>query len=138
MGKIVLTNAWVRINNVDLTDHVQEVAVNREADQVDVTAMAAFAYEYAQGLKKEGFDVSFFQDFASGKVDATLEPLYASGSAFLVEVAANGSSISGTNPKWSGTCILAGYSPISGAVGDAAVSKVAFPCNGGTIARGTT
>lgn len=137
MSKFVLVNAWVRINGVDLSEYISEVHVNREADQVEVTGMGSTARSFLQGLKAESFEFVAFQDFASAKVHATLGPLYASGSPFLVEVAANGSSLSATNPKFSGSCVLFTENPLDGAVGDASTTPITCVLSGGTISEGT-
>ena len=137
MAKHVLLNPWVRVNNVDLSDHVSSVTVNLEADDVDVTASGQYARDRVKGLRDESFEVEFLQDFAASSVDATLWPLYnTAGTVFLVEAANDGSTISATNPKYSGSCILTTYQPIAGAIGDANKTTVAFPTKG-SITRGT-
>jgi hypothetical protein len=140
MAVFVLRNCWIRINNVDLSDHISEVTVNATAADVDVTAMGAGGHQRILGIRDDSFELTAFSDFAAGKVDATLWPLFVAnagaGSLFLVEVAAEGSTITSTNPKYSGTCILTEYTPIAGAVGDASMTPVTLPVNG-TITRGT-
>jgi len=137
MAKHVITNAWVRVNTSDLSDHVQSVEVNMTADDIDVTAMGQGGRDRLQGIRDDQFAVTFWNDFAAGSVDAVLSPLMIGASIFLVEVAENGSTISATNPKFSGSCIMTEYHPISGAVGDASQNQVTFPVKG-TITRGTT
>ncbi len=141
MAVFALTNAWVRVNGVDLSDHVSEVTVDTTANDVDVTAMGAGGKQRITGLRDDKFTMTMFSDFAASKVDATLSALLptgtTSGSLFLVEVAANGTAISSTNPKYSGTCILTEYQPIGGKVGDAAMTPLSFPVNG-YISRSTT
>ena len=138
MARSVFTNCYLLVNSVDLSNRVQQVAVNRQADKVEVTAMTATGKEYLPGLRDDSIEVTFRQDFASTSVDQTLDPLFAGGSTFLVKVAANGSSFSATNPVYSGTCALFEYSPISGNVGDALDAPTVFAmANGGSIVRGT-
>ena len=137
MAVFVLQNAWTKINGVDLSDHMSEVTVHMSAADVDVTAMGAGGHQHLLGIRDDSFEFTAFSDFAAGKIDATLWPLFAGGSIFLVEVAANGSAISATNPKFSGSCILTQYEPIAGGVGDASTTKIPMPVQG-TITRGTT
>lgn len=137
MAKHVLKNAWVRVNAVDLSDHVNSVEVNMTAADIDVTAMGQGGVDRMQGIRDDAFSVTFWNDFAAGSVDATLSPLMIGASIFLVEVANDGSTISATNPKYSGSCILTEYHPVSGAVGDANQNSVTFPVKG-TITRGTS
>lgn len=137
MAVFVLSNAFVRINSVDLSDHIAEVTVSMSAADVDVTAMGAGGHQRILGIRDDSFQLTAYSDFAASKIDATLWPLFSGGSLFLVEVVGQGSSASSTNPRWSGTCILTEYTPVSGAVGDAAMTPVTLPVNG-TITRGTT
>lgn len=134
-GKHVLTNASVRVNSVDLTDHVKRVTVTRTADEVEVTAMGDTAKAFAIGLGDDKYDVDFYQDFAAGKIDATLWPLYG-GSQFLVEVWPSGTTTSSTNPKFSSTATLPNYGPLDGDIGSADMVSVTFH-SVGAIARAT-
>jgi hypothetical protein len=137
MAKHVLTNAWVRVNNVDLSDHVESVEVSMTADDVQVTAMGQGGVDRLQGIRDDSFQITFWNDFAAGSVEPTLTPLMTGASIFLVEVSALGSTISTTNPKFSGSCILTQHTPISGAVGDGNQTSITFPVKG-TITRGTS
>ncbi len=136
MAKFVITNAWVRINSVDLSNYVKEVTVNLERDDVEITAFGDSGKRRLAGLKDESFELTLLQDFDASKVDATLWPLYNGGSEFLVEVAGAGSAISATNPKYSGSCILTSYPPLDAGVGDAATTKITLPVSG-EITRAT-
>lgn len=136
MAVFVIDDAWVQVNSVDLSDHVRSVEVNTSAEDVDTTAMGDTARDRIQGLRDDSFTVTFHQDFAASEVDATLWDLYDGGSAFLVEVAGDGSSISSTNPKWSATVIMTEYQPVAGEVGDLAQTSVTFPCKE-KVARAT-
>lgn len=137
MAKFVLINASMRINAVDLSVYVSEVAVELSADDVETTAMGAGGHERVQGLRDDSFTVTAFSDFAAAKVDETVWPLFNGASSFLVEVWANGTTTAATNPKYSGTCILTEYQPISGSVGDAAMTPLTLPVNG-KVSRATT
>jgi len=137
MAVFVLTNASVKINNVDLSDNVSDVTVDMSAADIDVTAMGAGGHQRILGIRDDKFTLSMFSDFAAAKVDATLQPLFAGGSLFLVQVWASGSTSSATNPCYSGTAILTSYQPIAGKVGDASLTKLDMPVNG-TISRATS
>lgn len=126
MSKTVLTDAQVTVNSVDLSDHVTQVSVSMEKEEVDVTGMGASAREILGGLADASITVTFLQDFASGEVDATLEPLYTGNSLFPVEVLPTSSAVSATNPSYSGTFVLLQYTPISGGVGEASTMDVTF------------
>lgn len=126
MAKVVLTDVSVTINSVDLSDHVQKVTVDQKKDTVDVTSMGDEAKEYLLGLGDATMAITFFQDFGSSSVDATLQPLFANNSVFPIEVIPTSGGVSSTNPSYSGTFILPEYVPLDGAVGAASMMSITF------------
>jgi|SRR5581483_553824 len=134
MGKL-LVNAQVIINSVDLTDHCYSVVVNGQAADEETTAMGAAGKSRVPGLKDESFEIELRQDFAAGKVDATLQPLYANGTSFVVEVRPTIAARSVTNPAYVGNaCYLIDYDPISGQVAKVMNSKIKIVVDGQTSA----
>lgn len=133
----VLRNAAVKINSIEVSDHVTEVEVNMSADDVDVTAMGAGGHQRLAGIRDDSFKLTVLSDFSASSIDQTIWPLFNGSSLFLVEVWANGTTSSATNPKYSGTCILTEYDPIAGKIGDAATTPLTLPVNG-VISRATT
>lgn len=72
----------------------------------------------AAGLEDWTITATFLQDFAASKVDATLSSIGGVGhTAFQLEVGADAAAVSATNPRYSGTAILASYKPFGGAHG---------------------
>ena len=118
MAKQVLTNAYVSVNGVDLSDHVSDVTLDMSIAAVPVTAMGDGGVANLAGLESGKIDITFWQDFASGKVDATLIAIRNAGTAVAVKIAANGTAISATNPSYTYQAILTDYPPVSGAVGE--------------------
>jgi hypothetical protein len=138
MAHFVLRNASVKINSIDLSDHMSSVSVETTADDIDVTAMGAGGRQHLAGIRNDQFTFEAFSDFAAAEIDATLWPLMVTaGTVFLVEVWADGTTTSTTNPKYSGSCVMLEYNPISGSVGDASMTPLTLPVNG-TITRATT
>lgn len=134
---LILTNASVTVAGVDLSDHVDSVEVQTNTDSIDVTAMGQTAHNVAPGLRTDKFVVTFIQDFGAAKVDATLFPLLGN-TGFTVVVKPVNTSVSSTNPSFTGTCCLMTYSPLAGKVGARSDSQVEFPCASGAIVRATT
>lgn len=126
MAITVLTNAMVLVNGVDLSDHVQKVTLSDTRDKVDITSMGATSKAYAKGIGDGGATVTFFQDFAAGKVHATLQPLLASASTFSFEARPTNASRSATNPAFLMTAQLFDYGMLDGSVGDASTMDVEF------------
>jgi len=124
MAKFVLRDARVEINSVVLSDHISEVTISTEKDEVDVTGFGATNREILAGLGDGTITLSVFQDFAAASVDATLWPLSSAGSSFTVKVRPTTAAVSATNPEYSMTGVLLNYSPISGGVGAASTTDV--------------
>lgn len=126
MAISVLTNAQVIINGVDLSDHVQKVVLEDLRAQVDITAMGATNLTYTKGLGDGKATVTFFQDFASSKVHATLQPLIGSSTGFSVEVRPVNGARSATNPAFLMTSLLFNYAMLNGQVGAASTMDAEF------------
>jgi hypothetical protein len=134
MARIVLTNAGVVIGGVDLSDHVAQVSVDQSWDEVETTAFGDGGRTRVAGLEDSSITLSFHQDFAAASVDATISPLIGGTAAF--EIYADGTSVSATNPKYSGTVLLTEWSGVSGSVGDLLVVDTTWPVSG-TVTRAT-
>jgi hypothetical protein len=135
MANVVLTNAFVSLNAVNLSAFVRSVTLNYAAELQDDTVMGDSARSRIGGLKDWSIQVEFFQDYAAAAVDETLFTLV--GSTFAVEVRHSGASASPTNPKYTGTGILESYQPVGGAVGENLMAPVVVQ-GVGTLSRGTS
>ena len=117
MAEIVLTNAFVEINAVDLSDHVRSITINYAAEIKDKTAMGDTSRSRLAGLKDWSVDIEFNQDYAASEIDVTLFDLVGAA-AFAVEFRPDAGTVAPTNPKYTGNALLESYPPISGNVGD--------------------
>jgi len=124
MAKFVLKNPVVMVNSVDLSDHISQCTIETSYDDVDVTAFGSTYREILQGMGDATITLSFFQDFAAAKVDATLWPLASGGSTFPVTVKPTNAAVSSTNPRYDMTGVLLSYAPIAGSVGEASTTDV--------------
>ena len=129
MGKYI-ANPTITVNGVDLSDHARAVEINQSAADVDTTCMGETGVTRMQGLRDESFVVTWAQDFAASKVDATLNALYTAGTAHTVVVKATSAAVSATNPKWTATCVLLDYNPIAGSPGDLTEAPTTFKVSG--------
>lgn len=130
-----LYNASVVINSVDLSDHVKMVRLSRSADALDMTAMGDTTKKSIGGLLGWECEIDFEQDYAAGKVDATLDPLI--GTTTTIVVKADAGSVSATNPSFTGTGLLTAYQPIGGTVGEGHMTQARFT-SGGALTRATS
>ena len=126
MAKVVLTDARVTVNGVNLSDHVSSVTVETSKDEVDVTSMGAAFRQLLAGLGDATITLTVFQDFAAGSVHATVWPLYSAGTTFPVTVRPTSAAESATNPTMTMTGIILSYSPIAGSVGDASATDISI------------
>lgn len=129
----------VSVAGADLTDHVRSVTINYAYDDNDITAMGATSHAHAPGLRDDSIDLEFFQDFASSKVDQTINPLLGSSAGGTVIVIAGGTIASATTPSYTLIGVPFTYNPVDGAVGSPSMTRVTFrPAAGQAISRATT
>jgi hypothetical protein len=121
-----LTDATVIVNGVTLSDHANQVQVEDTRDSVDITAFGATSKAVTKGLGDAKITVQFFQDFAAGKVHATLQPLIGSTTGVVIEVRATSAARSATNPAALMTGLLMNYNMLSGGVGEASTISAEF------------
>ena len=126
MAITVLTDAYIVVNSVVLSDHANSVTVNDTRDSVDVTAFGASNKAVAKGLGDGTISITFFQDFASGKVHATLQPLIGSTSTVQIEVRPTSAARSATNPAVVMQGLLMNYNALDGQVGAASTITAEF------------
>jgi hypothetical protein len=132
MAKYVLKDAYIAINGTALSNFASSCELEDTAEEIDFTGFSTGGYkEIGQGLKDATITCTFFSDFAANSVNAILQPLYAAGGTFGIEVRPTSAVVSATNPKATMTCRLFAYSGISGQVGEASTFDAAFR-NAGT------
>lgn len=130
MAIFVMTDVYIVVNGVTLSDHGNSVEVEDNRDQVDVTAFGATMKQYSKGLGDGGITIGFLQDFAASKVHATLQPLIASDTGVVIEIRPTSAARSATNPAVLMTGKLFTYNPLSGSIGDAATMSAEFKNSG--------
>ena len=126
MAISILTDAYVVVNSVVLSDHANQVTITDTRDSVDVTAFGATNKAVAKGLGDATISVQFFQDFAAGKVHATLQPLIGSSSTVQIEIRPTSGARSATNPAAVMQGLLMNYNMLGGGVGEASTISADF------------
>jgi len=135
MAVLTLTNAYVSVNSVVLSDHATSVTVNYEVDSVEVTAFGSGGHTFTGGLQNNSIEVEFNQDYATSNVEATIYPLV--GTTTTVVIKPNGATTSTTNPSYTiSNAYLSASNPVMGAVGE--LAKMSLTFTGGTIAKATS
>lgn len=126
MAIFTLTDAFISVNGVTLSDHSNHVTVEDNRDEKDITAFGATSKAIAKGLGDATFTIQFFQDFAGGKTHATLQPLIGSTTPVTVEVRATSAARSATNPAAVMSALLMTYNMLDGDVGEPSVMTASF------------
>lgn len=126
MAIFAMTDCYISVNGVTLSDHARQVTLQDSREKIEITAFGASNKAYAKGLGDAGMTVEFYQDFAAGKVHATLQPLINSSTPFTVEVRATSAARSTTNPAWVMSALLFEYPMMSGGVGEASTATYEF------------
>jgi hypothetical protein len=129
---VFLNNGVVlTVNAVDLSDHVTSITINRNFQELAVTAMGDSGVKAVKGLEESSITIDFLNDTASAEVLQTLQAVW--GTSTTVTVKQTSAATSATNPLYTMTCLVNGTTDINGAVGDLGMQSVTWNVNG-TIA----
>jgi len=136
MAVFLNNGVGVKVNSVDLSDHVNSITLNRNFDELEVTAMGDSGHKFIKGLEASSVTISFLNDTASASVLATLQAAWGTN-VTVVLLQNKGTAVSATNPLYTMTCLVNGTTDINGATGDLSTQDVTFNVSG-TIAVTTS
>ena len=128
MAVFLNNNVGVKVNSVDLSDHVTSVTLNRTFDELEVTAMGDSGHKFVKGLEASSVTIDFLNDTASANVLATLQAAWGT-SVTVVFLQTKGTAVSATNPLYTMTCLVNNTTDINGAVGAISSQSITFTCN---------
>ena len=127
--------AAVTVNSVDLSDHITQASMDVDYDQISTTSFGDSVETLVSGIGRGTVNITFNQDYAASEVDATLNGLV--GTATAVEMTPAAGAVSATNPKYSCSCLVTSYTPVSAEVNSLASLSVSWPISG-AITRATS
>jgi hypothetical protein len=136
MAIFLSNNVGVKINSVDLSDHVTSVTLNRTFDELEVTAMGDTAHKFVKGLEASSVTIDFLNDTAAANVLATLQAAWGT-TVTAVFLQTKGTAVSATNPLYTVSILVNNTTDINGAVGDIGTQSITFTANS-TIAVATS
>ena len=136
MAVFMSNNVGVKVNSVDLSDHVTAVTLNRSFDELEVTAMGDSGHKYVKGLEASSVTIDFLNDTASANVLATLQAAWGTN-VTIVLLQTKGTAVSATNPLYTVSLLVNNTTDINGAVGDIGTQSITFTANS-TVAVATT
>jgi len=136
MARIVLTNAFISVGGVDLSDLVASVTLSETFDVVETTAFSSTAAKTrVAGLEDNSITLEFHQDYATGEVEQTIYPLL--GTAVSVVAKPVAGTTTTINPQYAFSALVSEWTPINGSVGELATASVTWPISG-AITKTTT
>jgi len=136
MAVFLSNKVGVKVNSVDLSDHVTSVTLNRTFDELEVTAMGDSGHKFVKGLEASSVTIDFLNDTASASVLATLQAAWGTN-VTVVLLQEKGTAVSATNPLYTMTALVNNTTDINGAVGDLGTQSVTWNVSG-TVAVTTT
>jgi hypothetical protein len=136
MAVFMSNKVGVKVNTVDLSDHVTAVTLNRSFDELEVTAMGDSGHKFVKGLEAASVTIDFLNDTAAANVLATLQAAWGTNVP-IVLLQEKGTAVSATNPLYTMTCLVNNTTDINGAVGDLSTQSLTFNVSG-TVAVTTT
>ena len=120
MAVILNNKVGIKINSIDLSDHVTNVSLNRNFDELEVTAMGDSAHKFVKGLEASTL-----------QLDATLSAAWGTTVAFEL-LQDKTAAVSATNPLISGSILVNKTQDVNGATGDIAKQSITFTVNSAT------
>lgn len=136
MAVFLNNKVGVKVNSVDLSDHVTAVTLNRSFDELEVTAMGDTGHKFVKGLEASSVTISFLNDTASANVLATLQAAWGTN-VTCVLLQDKATAVSATNPLYTFTALVNNTTDINGAVGDLGTQDVTWNISG-AVAVATT
>ena len=129
MAVFLNNKVGVKVNSVDLSDHVTSVTLNRTFDELEVTAMGDSGHKFVKGLEASSVTIDFLNDTASANVLQTLQAAWGTN-VTVVFLQDKGTAVSATNPLYTMTCLVNNTTDINGAVGDLGMQSVTWNVSG--------
>ena len=136
MAVFLNNGVGVKVNNVDLSDHVNNITLNRNFDELEVTAMGDSGHKFIKGLEASSITLDFLNDTATASVLQTLQAAWGTN-VTVVLLQNKGTAVSATNPLYTMTALINGTTDINGATGDLSTQSVTWNVSG-TVAVATS
>lgn len=133
MARIVLTDASVVINGVNLSEFITSVAISSSKDVVDTTGFGAGGSRTrVAGLGDNTVTFEFNQDFATSAPEVTINAVGSSlvGTVTTCVVKPTSGAVSASNPSYTFSALVAEWQPLSGAVGELSTISATWPISG--------
>lgn len=126
---VIFTNAQIVLttSTEDISNYVQSVAIDTNADEHDDTTMGLTYRSRVPGLKTGSIDVTLKQNFSSTatlNIDKLFWDKYNNNSKFTIAIRPVAAARSSDNPEYSAPVRIFTYRPLGGTVGDLLTNPV--------------
>jgi hypothetical protein len=128
MPKLVLTNAFVSIAGINLSDHISSISLATQYDLVDTTQFGDTSKKMIAGLAANSVSFEFHQDFTAGSVESVIYPLLGTATACIVKPV--DAARSANNPQYNFSVLISEWTPLNATVGDLTTASVTWPISG--------
>lgn len=119
------------VNSVDLSDHVDTFTLEADQGRIDITPLGVVQQYSYPGLQIIADPViTFYQDYATGKVYATLIGLWQNQTVFNIVAKADAGARTLTNPEWTVPVFLANMPIMMGKRGSMHMAPVTLAPGG--------
>ena len=136
MAVMLNSTVGVKINSIDISDHVSSATLSQIFDELEITALGDTAHKFTKGLESSTLSLDFFNDFAASQVTPTLQAAYGTTvTAVLIPV--KGTAVSASNPLYTVSILINNLTPINGDVASINSASISFTCNS-TVVQTTT
>ena len=139
MAVFAMTDCYIGFGTSTATDRstlVKSVTLTVDAATLDTTDFGDAGWTTnISGLKSGSLALTFNQDMAASAIDSIMWPLL--GTVCLFEVRADKAGVGVSNPKYTGSFVVNGWTPLDGSVGDLAAVSVTYPLSG-AVTRATS
>ena len=133
MARLVLTDASVVVNGINLSEFITSVALSTSEDVIETTGMSSTgARTRLSGLADNSLALEFNQDFATSAPEVTINAVGSSlvGTNVTVVIKPTSAAVGVANPSYTFSCVVAEWQPLSGAVGELATVSATWPISG--------
>ena len=128
MAKLVLTNAYISIAGVDLSDHIASISLATQYDLVDTTQMGDTSKKLIAGLANNTVSFEFHQDFQVGSVESVIYPLLGTSTPCVIKPI--DAARSASNPQYNFSVLISEWTPLNAAAGELTTASVTWPIYG--------
>ena len=129
MSVFLNNKVGVKINSVDISDHVSSVTLNRSFEELDVTAMGDLSRKFTKGLEASSVTLSIFNDLAALGVTSTLASAWGT-TVTMVLLQDKNTAVSATNPLYTFSVLVNKTTDVNGYVVDMSTQDLTFTVNG--------